>query len=151
VDISLYASKLVPGGAGHGSIAIPGSHVEDAIAIGYGTVCTDPFAYTIRNTTDGDGDDIPEQVFYSLYADIFGESGLGGARITWHRQVSPPPATATFTDVPTSSNEFAFIEALFASGVTAGCGSGKYCPDAPLTRRQMAVFLAKALGLHWAD
>jgi hypothetical protein len=33
--------------------------------------------------------------------------------------------------------------------VTGGCGNGNYCPDAPLTRGQMAVFLAKALGLHW--
>jgi hypothetical protein len=37
-----------------------------------------------------------------------------------------------------------------ASGITAGCGGGNYCPDAP-TRRQMAIFLAKALGLHWGD
>ena len=29
--------------------------------------------------------------------------------------------------------------------------SGNYCPDAPLTRGQMAVFLSKALGLHWPE
>ena len=39
---------------------------------------------------------------------------------------------------------------LAASGITAGCGGGNYCPDAPLTRGQMAVFLSRALGLHWA-
>jgi hypothetical protein len=33
---------------------------------------------------------------------------------------------------------------------TAGCGGGNYCPDAPLTRGQMAAFLSKALGLHFA-
>ncbi len=44
---------------------------------------------------------------------------------------------------------FQFIEALYASGITAGCGGGNYCPDSPLTRGQMAVFLAKALGLQW--
>jgi hypothetical protein len=38
-----------------------------------------------------------------------------------------------------------------ASGITAGCGGGNFCPDNPLTRRQMAVFLAKALGLNWPD
>ena len=64
-------------------------------------------------------------------------------------QVSPPPATATFQDVPTSDPAFQFIEAIFASGVTAGCGGGNYCPDRFITRRQMAVFLAKALGLQW--
>lgn len=34
------------------------------------------------------------------------------------------------------------------SGITAGCGTG-YCPDNPVTRGQMAVFLTKALGLYW--
>ena len=69
--------------------------------------------------------------------------------ITWNRQVSPAPAAATFGDVPTSHPFFQFIEALVKSGITAGCGSGNYCPDEPLTRGQMAVFLSKGLGLQW--
>ena len=44
---------------------------------------------------------------------------------------------------------FQHVEALATSGITAGCGGGNFCPDHPLTRGQMAVFLAKALGLHW--
>jgi hypothetical protein len=69
--------------------------------------------------------------------------------IWWHRQVSPAPATATFADVPTNHPFFQFVEALYASGITAGCGNNNYCPDAPLTRKQMAAFLSKALGLYW--
>lgn len=69
--------------------------------------------------------------------------------IWWHRTVSPPPASPTFNDVPGSDFGFQYIEALAASGITGGCGGGNYCPDANLTRRQMAIFLAKALGLHW--
>ncbi len=46
---------------------------------------------------------------------------LGGARIAWHRSVSPAPATATFGDVPISHPFFQFIEALAASGITGGC------------------------------
>lgn len=63
--------------------------------------------------------------------------------------VSPPPSTATFNDVPTSHPFFQFIEALHASGITGGCQAVPplYCPDNPVTRGQMAVFLAKALGL----
>jgi hypothetical protein len=63
--------------------------------------------------------------------------------------VSPAPAQATFNDVPTDHPFFQFIEALSASGITAGCQASPplYCPDATLTRGQMAVFLAKALGL----
>jgi hypothetical protein len=62
-------------------------------------------------------------------------------------EVSIAPPTPTFNDVPTTHPFFQFIEALAASGITTGCGNGNYCPDAPLTRGQMAVFLAKALGL----
>ena len=38
-----------------------------------------------------------------------------------------------------------WIEELASLGVTGGCGSGNYCPDAPVTRAQMAVFLLKTL------
>src|SRR5262249_53487413 len=77
--------------------------------------------------------------------------GFKGVRVFWHRQVSPAPAVASFMDVPTGDQGYQYIEALFASGITAGCRTSppKYCPDDTLTRRQMAVFLAKALGLHW--
>lgn len=71
--------------------------------------------------------------------------------VWWRRTVSPAPGTAAFNDVPTSHQFFQFIEALRASGITGGCGAGNYCPDNPVTRGQMAVFLAKALGLHWPN
>jgi hypothetical protein len=71
-------------------------------------------------------------------------------RVYYNLQVSPAPGSATFGDVPTSHPFFQFVEALVASGITVGCGGGNYCPDAPLTRGQMAVFLSKALGLHFA-
>ena len=35
---------------------------------------------------------------------------------------------------------------LAAESITAGCGGGNYCPDAPVTRGQMAVFLSKTFG-----
>jgi len=75
--------------------------------------------------------------------------GIRKFEITWHRQVSPAPAVATFADVPVDHQFFQFVEALAKSGITGGCGNGNYCPDAPLTRGQMAVFLAKGLGLQW--
>lgn len=68
-------------------------------------------------------------------------------RVTWTRQVSPAPPTATFNDVPASHPFFQFVEALAKSGITGGCGAAAYCPDQALTRGQMAVFLAKGLGL----
>ena len=83
--------------------------------------------------------------------DVSHYEGLYNISVRYRLQVSPPPGTATFGDVPTNHPFFQFIEALAASGITGGCGSGNYCPDAPLTRGQMAVFLSKALGLHWPN
>jgi len=89
-----------------------------------------------------------------LLLDIVLKSGnssqsFAGATVHYVLQVSPAPGSATFADVPTSHPFFQFVEALAASGITAGCGGGNFCPDNPLTRGQMAVFLAKALGLQW--
>ena len=36
------------------------------------------------------------------------------------------------------------FEALAAEGITGGCGGGNYCPQSPVRRDQMAVFLLKA-------
>jgi len=60
---------------------------------------------------------------------------------------APPPAAGTFGDVPPDHWAAAWIDQFAAEGITAGCGNGNYCPDAPVTRDQMAVFLVKAFGL----
>lgn len=78
-----------------------------------------------------------------------GSMSVSGAIVGYQLQVSPAPATATFPDVPTDDPGFQYVEALVASGVTGGCGGGLYCPNSPVTRRQMAIFLAKALGLQF--
>jgi glucose/arabinose dehydrogenase len=58
---------------------------------------------------------------------------------------TPPPATGTvFNDVPATSFAAAYIEQLFHEGIATGCGGGNYCPDSPVTREQMAVFLLSA-------
>jgi hypothetical protein len=77
-------------------------------------------------------------------------SVLTAVRVYYTLQVSDAPGVATFADVPASHPFFRFVEALAASGITSGCGGGNYCPDAPLTRGQMAVFLSLGLGLHFA-
>jgi hypothetical protein len=51
----------------------------------------------------------------------------------------------SFTDVPRTHLTYRFVETVLHASITAGCGSGNYCPSATLTRWQMAVFLAKAL------
>jgi hypothetical protein len=94
--------------------------------------------------------------YLSLYVDqsmIDPTLKFRGAIVTYRRAVSPAPATATFNDVPTGHPFFRFVEALAKSGITGGCSANPplYCPDNPVTRGQMAVFLSIALGLHWAN
>ena len=61
---------------------------------------------------------------------------------------TPPPATgAVFADVPADAFGADWIEQLFAEGITAGCGSGNFCPNASLSRAQAAALVVRAFGL----
>ena len=59
----------------------------------------------------------------------------------------PPPPTSIFGDLDPADPFTPWIEQLAAEGVTAGCGNGDYCPSAPNTRGEMAVFLARTFAL----
>jgi uncharacterized delta-60 repeat protein len=59
----------------------------------------------------------------------------------------PPDPTGVFVDVPVSSPYARWIEELFARGITGGCAQGMYCPDDPVLREQMAVFLSVTFSL----
>lgn len=61
-----------------------------------------------------------------------------------------PPAcvTPTFSDVPCSSGFARWIEELARRSITGGCGAGIYCPLAPNTRGEMAVFVVTTFGLN---
>ncbi len=103
---------------------------------------------TIRYVDETSGEEQAWSIVVRLW-----DPGLAfrGVRISYRLAVSPAPASATFTDVPTDHPFFQFVEALAASGITAGCAADQFCPDNPVTRGQMAVFLTKALGLHWTE
>ncbi len=51
----------------------------------------------------------------------------------------------SFADVPTSSLFYRFVETILHNGVTGGCGVDNYCLTNSTLRKQMAVFLLKAL------
>ena len=61
-----------------------------------------------------------------------------------------PRQSAGFGDVDPSSAHAANIEALYAAQITTGCNQEplQYCPSKPVTRAQMASFLARALDLE---
>ena len=62
---------------------------------------------------------------------------------------SPPAVVGNtgFLDVDVTYWASAWIKQLAAEGITSGCGSGNYCPESPVTRAQMAVFMAEAFNL----
>ena len=90
----------------------------------------------------GNGNYCPEATITRAEMSIFLLRGKFGSAYT------PPTATGTvFSDVPLGSFADAWIEQLAITGITTGCGNGNYCPDAPVTRAEMAVFLVKTFNL----
>jgi hypothetical protein len=55
------------------------------------------------------------------------------------------PVTQTFGDVPPTHPYFAYIEALYRAGYTAGCSTSPllYCPERSMTRAEGAVFVMR--------
>jgi hypothetical protein len=61
-----------------------------------------------------------------------------------------PINTVTFGDVPRTHWAWSYVERVYWAGLTGGCSSDPllFCPNAPVTRAQMAVFLLR--GIHGA-
>ncbi|HUQ90129.1 MAG TPA: S-layer homology domain-containing protein [Bryobacteraceae bacterium] len=53
-------------------------------------------------------------------------------------------STPAFTDVPVNHPQFQYIQKLKELGITQGCTVTAFCPDAPVTRAQAAVFVIRA-------
>jgi CSLREA domain-containing protein len=82
----------------------------------------------------------PEATVTRAQMSIFLLRGIHGS------SYNPPPVGSStgFADVPTTYWAAAWIKQLAAEGITGGCGSGNYCPETPVTRSQMAIFLLRA-------
>ena len=131
----------------------------DTVAVpGYTQLSLTPSeTLVIREQADFDGDGSGDAYYYIALGTNRGASAtyndirFSGVAVQWSRTIAPAPVSASFNDVSTSYWAFREIEALANSGITTGCGAGNFCPDDTLTRAQMAAFLARALGLHWAQ
>jgi hypothetical protein len=98
-------------------------NIEAIAAAGITTGCTGPDLYCPR-----------------------GEVTRGQMAAFLDRALHPPASTVDyFTDDGGSSFEGA-INRIAAAGITLGCGPKLYCPNAPITRGQMASFLVRAFG-----
>jgi len=68
--------------------------------------------------------------------------------LTLDPALDPPPCTTpVFADVPADSPFCRWIEELARRDVVEGCGGGNYCPQAAVTREQVAAFVAGGFGL----
>jgi S-layer homology domain len=50
----------------------------------------------------------------------------------------------SFSDAPSTRGDYPYVETVLHQGITSGCGGSAFCPDASVTRAQMAVFLLRA-------
>jgi hypothetical protein len=88
----------------------------------------------------GNGNYCPEDSVTRAQMAVFLERGI-------HNSSYSPPAvggSTGFDDVPTDHWAAAWIKQLATEGITGGCGNGNYCPESPVTRAEMAVFLLRA-------
>lgn len=91
----------------------------------------------------GDGNYCPEDPVSRAQMAVFLLKAKHGASYI------PPDvgSDAGFDDVPIDHWTAAWIKQLAAESITSGCGGGNYCPESPVTRAQMAVFLVKTFNL----
>ena len=91
----------------------------------------------------GSGNYCPESLVTRAQMAIFLLRSKHGA------SYAPPDVGGStgFTDVDPAYWAGAWIKQLVAEGITAGCGTGTYCPESPVTRAQMAVFLVRTFNL----
>jgi PKD repeat protein len=60
---------------------------------------------------------------------------------------APTSCTGRFTDVPCTAWYAPWVEELVRRGITSGCSPTTFCPNDPVTRAQMAVFLVQTFGI----
>jgi uncharacterized protein (TIGR03437 family) len=53
------------------------------------------------------------------------------------------PSTPYFSDVPSTGFGFEWIQRMKFDNITAGCSATDYCPNNPVTRQDMAIFLMR--------
>lgn len=108
--------------------------------------------FSLNLTTPETINNLNNNYFIDVLSGATSATSFKAVRVTYRLQVSPAPAVASFpNDVPTTNPFFRFVEAMAASGLTGGCGPGSFCPDSPVTRGQLSVFLSVALGLHFPN
>jgi hypothetical protein len=71
-------------------------------------------------------------------------------------QDPPSVSSETFADVPRTRWSHVFVEDIAKRGITKGCGTGSdgrplFCPETPVKRAELAVFLLRLLNIVAPD
>jgi hypothetical protein len=86
----------------------------------------------------GDGNYCPDSFVSRAQMAIFIIRALYGENFTYN-------STPYFADVPDTHWAFKYVQKMFETGITTGCGGGNYCPNTVINRTQMAVFIIRAI------
>ena len=122
--------------------------IDDAFPLGFSDVKAGFWAFdfieklAINGITSGCGgaaEFCPNDSVTRAQMAVFLERGIRGANYS-----PPAPSGNVFVDVGVNDFAAGFIEQLAADGITSGCGNMQYCPQDPVTRAQMAVFLLRS-------
>jgi len=159
--ITVLGRTICTGTAGSGDFACAGNLIEKAHPVSLtGPVGGDyvvqgsaaSYGFGIGGTSTGD---------YAIYVSAptgrpashwdatFTEDLIGGAiekPKSWTIHIGD-----SFWDVPRSNPFYKKVETLFHTGITAGCAPGGFCPDALLSRSDIAVFVARGLAKGGAN
>ena len=115
-----------------------------------------PIAYTVTSDIpvllrNGSNDIEPQLLWDGEYyqkaavEDVY--MAVSYTHLLWRAAGSPEPKNmSSFTDVPADSYYAKAVAWAVKNGITGGTGNGKFSPDAPCTRAQMATFLWRANG-----
>lgn len=152
-DVALYELGSQTGLPGFFSI-----HTQSTAGLGsangYHVHCYAVTPYVVSQfgdlNGDGQGGALSFRVVFYLN-EANNTQRLGGATLSWRRTVHSAVGGVAYVDVPMGDPLRPYVSALTGAGITAGCQTApdRFCPDLPVTRGQLAVFLAKALGLYW--
>jgi hypothetical protein len=132
--------------------AFPGGGEVDAFAIASGGASSLPWI----TLTPSEGI-VPATSQLNIHAEFFPE-GVNPAHYGLFRGVIkstndtpnalpdiPVYFTKAFWDVPRGHWADAFIHSLAGARITRGCGAGNFCPDANISRAEMAVTMVHAM------
>jgi S-layer homology domain len=150
-----FASTRTPGATAY-------TDTENADSGYYRSLVTQPEPYPGTPFTDIAASSFADDIVWLFDSGI--TSGCSDARYCPNGSVSRGQMAsflARALDLPAASKDYfsdddgnsheSNINKVREAGITSGCGTGKYCPTALVSRAQMASFLAKALALPSAD